>query len=505
VIVVLAFCQHDAELAIKLLRWIQKLGRWPDYSALIVADAGTSWSFVKEAMRIASDIFGAVAPITNEQSVEGWIAGSNSLFKTAAHFCERKSEPFLWLEPDATPLRPNWLSAIHDEYQRCGKPFMGNIVHHDILNQSNPYFEGNGVYPGDCWSRIKDRWSEKISWTLACTERVIDHAVNTVLIQHVWGTDTSSPTFFAGRYAGCPPHTMTLDDLKPDAVLFHRCKDGSLMRLLSNRLFPDNARAEHRPPTFIQLGRFGDLILLLPAFKEWRDRTGLPTPVISSMEFGTVLEGISYVQATLMSVHWHHDLKAVTSIVRARTPNAICTQLHGAGVGAEPDAFSSFSISMWNRTGLAALYHELPLVFDLRNKRREQELVDGFYGKRKPLLLVCFESYTSPFDWENNIMQMLHAMGDKFQILRTSAVKAYRVFDLLGLMDIAAGMITIDTMTLHLAAATTMPYIAFVRGDGQSGSIPKGNCVLKVQYHDVPNRMLEIAAVLDGWANKGTR
>jgi hypothetical protein len=242
----------------------------------------------------------------------------------------------------------------------------------------------------------------------------------------------------------------------------------------------------------------------LPAFKEWRDRTGLPVQVISSMEFGTVLEGVSYVQATLMQVHWHHDLKAVVSMTRARNPNAICTQLHGAAVSAVPDSLPSFSLTMWQRTGMLPLYNELPLVFDLRNRQREQQLVDGFFAKRKPLLLVCFESYTSPFDWERNIMEMLHALGDKFQILKTSVVKAHRVFDLLGLMDVAAGMITIDTMTLHLAAASSMPYIAFVRGDGQSGSIPKGNCVLKIAYHDVPNRMMEIAAVLDQWATKGT-
>lgn len=497
--VVLAICPKDVDLAIKLLLWIRKLGRHPDFPFLLVADAATNWFQVKKAVQIASETFRTVATITNDQHVEGWIPGSNSLFQTAAKWCEAHGESFLWMEPDATPLRPNWLDSIHKAYLACNKAFMGSIIHHNIPNQVNPYFEGNGVYPSNTWSRIADRWSPNISWTLACTDRVLDDAVNSPLFQHVWGVQDLPPVFYDVKAASAAVNTMTPGDLQPDVVYFHRCKDASLIRLLDRRLFPETSW-NGKPPTFIQLGRFGDLILLLPAFKEWRDRTGYPTPVITTVQFGSVLEGASYVQATLMDMHWYHDLKRIISMARAHNPQVIVTQLHGADFSAVPDSLPSFSISMWHKTGLAGLYYELPLVFDQRDRVREQQLIEGFVNRKKPLLLVCFESYTSPFDGEKEIMSLLHSMGDKFQILRTSAVKAHRVFDLLGLMDIAAGMITIDTMTLHLAAASKMPYVAFIRSDGQSGSIPKGNCVLKIGYHEAHKRMHDLACVLDEWS-----
>jgi hypothetical protein len=500
-IVVLPICPKDADLAIKLLCWIRKLGKQPDFNALIVADCATGWDQVRKVMDIAGDVFRAVTVLTNETAVDGWVPGSNSLFKTAAQYCEAKGESFLWMEPDCTPLKVHWLSAIHKAYQTCGKAFMGSIVFHTTPGQPNPYFEGNAVYPANTWSRIKDRWSDKISWTLACTERVIDDSLNSILFQHFWGEQDLAPIFFESKSPNAPINTFTLSHVQTEAVLFHRCKDASLIRLLDRTLFPETAWTG-KPPTFVQLGRFGDLILLLPAFKEWRDRTGVPTPVISTMDFGTVLEGVSYVQATLMNMNWHHDLKAVMSMSRAHNPNVIVTQLHGAGFSAEPDSLASFSLSMWQKTGLLDLYHELPLVFDLRNPVREKQLIESFVKPGKRLLLVCFDSYTSPFDFQNQVMQMIHSMGDRFQILRTSAVKAHRVFDLLGLMDIAVGMITIDTMTLHLAAASPMPYIAYTRSDGQSGSIPKGNCVLKIGYNQALDKLRDVAMVLDEWASK---
>lgn len=257
--------------------------------------------------------------------------------------------------------------------------------------------------------------------------------------------------------------------------------------------------ADEVPPCFVQLGRFGDLILLLPAFKEWADRMGVPTPVVTCNEFASVLQGCSYVSPIILNMHWHNQLGEAVNYARSQYPNVVVTQLHGAGWRAEPDDLPSFSLSMWRRTGLLELYGELLPVFDRRNKFFESQLVKQF-RRNKPLLLVNYASWTSTLHCEQHVQRVISGFAHKFDIVNTSFVKAPRCFDLLGLMDAAAGLVTVDTMTLHLAAASKVPYVAFVRDDAQSGSIPKGNCELVIGYSQVEKRLHELVETLNRWA-----
>ena len=85
--------------------------------------------------------------------------------------------------------------------------------------------------------------------------------------------------------------------------------------------------------------------------------------------------------------------------------------------------------------------------------------------------------------------------------LDLAKIKAQRIYDLLGLYDNAAGMITTDTATLHLAAASNIPYVALINNGG-AGSIPKGNCVLKVRYSQFQQRQKEIEIAVRNFARQ---
>lgn len=140
-------------------------------------------------------------------------------------------------------------------------------------------------------------------------------------------------------------------------------------------------------------------------------------------------------------------------------------------------------------------------VFDRRNKLREIALVKKFRKTTKPLILVNFNGHTSPMrDW-TVIVAELCKLGDQCEILNTNEMNATRIYDLLGVMDRAAGLITLDTMTLHLAPACKIPYIAYVRDDCQAGSIPKGNCVRKVGYSRVREDLDAVMEIVRGWIN----
>jgi len=236
--VVISFHRGDVHLAISLLEWIKLLGKHPTHNCLLVVDCAMEWGSSMDTLNLANEIFRSTSLITNDKPTEGWIPGSCSLFAAAAQHMESIGEPFLWVEPDATPLHKGWLDAIAAAYQQYSKPFLGSLVTHSLSNRPNPYFEGCGVYPANTWSRIKDKFILEESWTLWCAEEVVPHAVDSPLFQHFWGVKDLAPTFVAQRKSDSPVNALTLADVRQGAALFHRCKDQSLLRLMRDKLFP---------------------------------------------------------------------------------------------------------------------------------------------------------------------------------------------------------------------------------------------------------------------------
>jgi hypothetical protein len=256
---------------------------------------------------------------------------------------------------------------------------------------------------------------------------------------------------------------------------------------------------EYEPPCFVQGGRAGDLILMLPAWKAISERVGKPV-IITSSEFQQIFEGVSYVDCLPTNYHWSNELDVMYKFARKRYPNCVLTQLHGHGIHPMPDSHPSYSWSMWNRVGLLKEYYDLPLVFDRRNPVREKSLRDTL-SKGRPYILTKYHGITSPFPFVPELFKATQSVfgGSGVTIVDLDKVVAFRIFDLLGVMDGALGMITTDTATLHLAAGSPVKYIALTRKDGQSKSMPKRNCVLEVGYQDAPGRIDEIESTLRSW------
>jgi hypothetical protein len=160
-------------------------------------------------------------------------------------------EPFIWLEPDATPLKPGWAAALSDEYELGKKPFM-------LSADSNPPHDlvgGIGVYDPPLTLLMPDTYARG-AWDLWMLQNMREHIHFTPLIQH--------------SYARYPKYKGTLEFhrfprdreiLRSDAVIFHADKFQELMRT--------DLPAEPKPPTkrFLHRGKFGDIIAALPSIK----------------------------------------------------------------------------------------------------------------------------------------------------------------------------------------------------------------------------------------------
>ena len=277
-------------------------------------------------------------------------------------------------------------------------------------------------------------------------------------------------------------------------------------------------------PCFVQLGRYGDLILLFPAFKAIHDRTGMKPVVMVSKDYINVMEGISYAESWLVPYSWWDGIPNARKLAKSRYPRvivpqfwndlsdhdnfankafdgAIVLQCHGKEWGINMRRWPNYMTSMWDRAGFTAEeMRTLPLVFDQRSRDREEQLVRTVCTSRKPPLFYNFVGLSSPFAPAAEVLAVLRRFRDHFQLVNIGQIRARRIYDLLGLYDVGAGLVTTDTATLHLAAAGNIPHIAFTV-DGWCSSVPRGDCRLEIKYSQAIKRLDEMVPVIESWRN----
>jgi hypothetical protein len=492
---ILPVYKDDLPQLLNLIRWIHQLGGCREHDATIVADADTPAGPVFKLRFEAQQCFKSVSVISTERPIKGWPQGPNELFLTAARHASTRNTHWLFLEPDCVPLCPGWLDKIDIHYRAKGARYLGQLVPCNKPGLPEKHFTGVGVYPS--YAILNLEWSIRknpdIAFDISTAAVLVPKATHCDLFQHLWGEVGNPPTF---AHQGIPgTSTFGLSYLRKDAVLFHRTKDGKLIDLLRRRHGVLNDQVDHRP--FIQLGRFGDIILLLPALKYLADTTGVRPKLICSNEYASVLEGVSYVDAIPLPVHWYMGMPKAREFAQKNFGGGRVLQCHGHQWGIELKKWPNFMVSMIDRTGVPLeLFNALPLVFDLRNAVREKEAVPK--TQEKPYLLINTLGVSSPFHHTPKIFSILKHLRNRVVLIDMSRIKCHRIYDLLGPIDKAVGMITTDTATLHLAHGSPRPYIALTV-DGWCSSTPRGNCQLEVKYSQFMGSLSSIVRTVESW------
>ena len=270
------------------------------------------------------------------------------------------------------------------------------------------------------------------------------------------------------------------------------------------------------PVCFVHLGRFGDIMILLPACLHIYQTTGVKPVVAVAGEFASILEGVSYVTPWVIEgANWVTHSRPVYdeackhySDVRVpkwwdcagmEPPPPIndepFTELYHLGrrIIVRPEEWESYMFSQWKACGFnKSEMMQWPLVFDRRSAEREKQLCAYAMGPRRPAILYNMSGATSPVISAAEVINQLRPF-QRFgvHLVDLANVKAHRVYDLLGLYDQALCLVTGDTATLHLASAHNIPTIALVNNGG-AGSIVKCNAILKLRYAEISTRLYEI-------------
>jgi hypothetical protein len=329
VLVAFSACHKDVDACLKLINWCNELDTYPNHQALIVTSSLITPEQGSTLLGAAQKSFSKVWCIRQQIPDEsGWPGSCNRMFQLAAQWVEDVGQrPWLWLESDAAPLRPGWLDAIEQEYKASDKPFMGTVFDWISATNYRPHLTGNAVYPANI-KRINPYalTTASMPWDTCRPDLTLPRTHQTRLICHRWGNrETNEPPTF--------PDAISLLSIPDDAVIFHRCKDGTLidrMREAREKIsLADVPKPEHitfasiirervsalfnGANQFGHAGNLGDVIYALQAIKAYgggdlvispeQRNTPICTVPITTEQF-TLVEPLLRQQSYLRKTRW---------------------------------------------------------------------------------------------------------------------------------------------------------------------------------------------------------
>lgn len=265
---------------------------------------------------------------------------------------------------------------------------------------------------------------------------------------------------------------------------------------------------------YIQLGRTGDVINLLPlAYAD--AQSGQRSAIMTCHEFSTVLEGCSYIDVVKFDGQIHELERAVLE-AKAISNEIIVTQVLGPtktlkNVGQESRHTDSFIKEAWYLAGrLKDWQQQAPLVFDRRSPERELALLQSInpqktISRQRKYVLIASSGETSPFPYKPLLFELISGRFKSAKTFNATLIdlddlKAERFYDLVGLYEKAYCLIACDSAPLHLAhACPTLPVCALVNDTPSywHGSAWRRNHIFHCRYKDFPNRAVEMLDAIE--------
>lgn len=261
---------------------------------------------------------------------------------------------------------------------------------------------------------------------------------------------------------------------------------------------------------YVQLGRAGDIMNILPLL--WKDSQSGENPrLMVASEYAPLLDGVSYVDKVVYEGP-HYELDKAVALAKTMATGVVVTQTNGpaevvkeatyAAAGQTGAQATSFQKESWRVAGRLKEWDELyPLVFDLRDAVREDQLLQEDYirrGRKKPLLLLSLKGTSSPFPYSDLLRELVTAkFGLKYRVMELP--QAERIYDLLALYERASLLIAVDSAPLHLAwAFRKLPVFALTQDRPMlwHGAAWRPNHLWYCRYHDWPDRAVEMCAAI---------
>jgi hypothetical protein len=276
--IVVPISKYEFDRPLSVLGFVRSLRRFGVYGenhSLLVVSRPSDKAFSKSIFDLIKDLFpgGTEYHLFDCDGPSGWPQGPNFYWKkTIEHFAvENNTQPWLWMEADLIPLKPNWIDLLEAEYVKAGKPFMGTVNNTTMVTKDKvliniaQHLQGTAVHPPrvdefcSIWKfvdNIPKAFDVITQW------EVMPHVADTKLIQQGFRTSlykmTLNPLMIKGLDNGDMNGVVAYDQpISDEAVLHHGCKDSSLADIVNSDEY------------LSALGRKRDLLIVkrkIPAF-----------------------------------------------------------------------------------------------------------------------------------------------------------------------------------------------------------------------------------------------
>lgn len=245
---------------------------------------------------------------------------------------------------------------------------------------------------------------------------------------------------------------------------------------------------------FVQLGRYGDIVNMLPMAKHCHDNYSKPYLMVSR-EFASILDGVSYVEPYVVDIPFD-TLQPAIELAKQTFKHVIVSQIWGRDYQCEHHT-NAYNLESWRQAGLLKYFHDWLPVFDRRDQEREQAIIKKLKNE-KPMLLLNTSGFSSPYPRAAELTaEITRRFGSDFNIVNISNLRLERPYDLLGLLHESELLISTDSLPLHLATANScVAFIGIVNNAPWLGTELKGNFLERFTYDDSVNTIVDAIETL---------
>lgn len=237
-------------------------------------------------------------------------------------------------------------------------------------------------------------------------------------------------------------------------------------------------------------GRFGDVANVLQLALHMSQKGERPIFCVAQ-DFASILEGVSYVDPLVYPGRYDEPPAAVRWLKTNRPKDKVIIAQSYRHPSDKQHLTDSYQKESWRLAGALDEFGAHPLIFDQRNRVREDAFVEDVLRGKKPAILVATDSISSPFPWAAKLFQTIESAFPDHSVIDLSSVKAERIYDLIALYDRAVCLVSVDTCHLHLVRAAKCPVVAIVN-DLWYGSIPPPSTTFAVRYSDAEHKTEDI-------------
>lgn len=243
-----------------------------------------------------------------------------------------------------------------------------------------------------------------------------------------------------------------------------------------------------KPRLFIQLGRTGDLINLLPLWWRLHQQTGQRPRIVTRQDYLPLLAGASYVEAIPFDGRIDDPGAALAWAKKNYPSHEILVSQYENNPVDNRRVTPCYQMESWRLAGALDEFGKWPLVLET--------MKDAPARPYENTVLVCTNSISSPWPHGSALHAALLNSIPNVRFIEIGGERFSSPQVWIPFFNVARCLVTVDTMHLHLSRAARVPVVAILQDRPHLGSVPPPATVAKFGYAEAGHDLAAVVAAV---------